>query len=86
MKNKSKLAMLKYQAIKLRANYQLPYKLVYYISQLTKDSPVELVRYLAYQSEHMLRVKGYYHKYPKVEEMYDKDVTEDYNKIWAKFN
>lgn len=85
MKNKNnlkvnyKISLLKHNALKLRANYQLPYVLVLEITKINKETDVNLVKYLMAQSEHMLRIKGYYKKFPTVEkecnEMLKKEIA-----------
>lgn len=82
--NKSKIAILKYQALKLRANYQLPFYLVYLINQIDDQTPVVVVQFLMTQSEHLLRTKGYYHKYPKIEDDCDRLLKEEYQQLVSK--
>lgn len=80
---KSKLSTLKYNAIKLRAQHQLPFMLCYYITQLNEHSDVSWIEYLIAQSEHMLRVKGYYVRYPYIEQQFDDDITAEFNRRFA---
>lgn len=78
---KIKLEVLKYNALKLRKNFQLPYKLVYFINQLTSDSDINWFKYLISMSEHLLRVKGYYKKYPIAEQDANEQLSSDYRKF-----
>lgn len=77
-KNKLKLEIVKYNALKLRRTYQLPYQLVYYITQLNELDNVEWVTYLMSMTEHLLRVKGYYKKYPQAEQEANTQLKHDY--------
>lgn len=79
-KGRIKLEVLKYNALKLRRSFQLPYQLVYYINQLTFDTDVKWVSYLVSMSEHLLRVKGYYKKYPQAERDANAQLKQDYIK------
>lgn len=71
-----KLSIIKNNAIKLRANYQLPYYLVYMITKLTDKDDISYIKFLMSSCEHLLRTKGYYKKYPQVE----KSITEELKK------
>lgn len=71
-KDKISLGRIKTNAIKLSVNKQIPVYLASCINKLTIDTPKNVVLYLMAQSEHLLRLKGYYKKYPKIE----KEVTE----------
>lgn len=82
-KSSLKLEVVKYNALKLRKNYQLPYQLVYYINQLDKESDINWVKYLVSMSEHLLRVKGYYKKYPIAEEDANEQLRNDFNKFFS---
>lgn len=82
-KIKNQISSLKYNAIKLRANYQLPFKLCYYITQLSETSDISWIEYLMAQCEHMLRVKGYYVRYPYIEQQFDDDITAEFNRRFA---
>lgn len=88
MKNKKKksnnivqLSYLKYNALKLRNNYQIPYKLCYEITKLDKDSSKEVILYLSQCAEHYLRIKGYYKKYPALEEQVNTIISEELEKL-----
>lgn len=83
-KGKISLAILKYNALKLRKTWQLPYKLVYFITSLDKDSSLEWIHYLTMQSEHYLRVKGYYKKYPDIEAEVNKIIEKDFKDFIAR--
>lgn len=76
-----KLSALKTNAIKLRNSYQLPFYLTYAITKCNYDTDVKVIVYLREQCEHMLRVKGYYHRYPKVAEQFDELIKADLNKM-----
>lgn len=80
-KGKIKLEVLKYNALQLRKKRQLPYLLVYYITQLTSDSNINWTSYLMTMSEHLLRVKGYYKKYPVAEQDANEQIKHDYYKF-----
>lgn len=80
-KNKKNLSALKFNAIKLRNNHQLPFFLAYAITKLDKDSDIKVVEYLMKQSDHMLRVKGYYKRYPEIGKKYDELVKSDLSKL-----
>ena len=67
-KNKLSLSYLKYTALKLRANRQLPFYLCKLIQALTGDESEDYVRYLMTSCEHLLRVKDYYKKFPLADE------------------
>lgn len=69
---KNSLVRVKTNAIKLSVNKQIPVFLASMINKLTLETPKNVVLYLMSQSEHMMRLKGYYKKYPDVE----KDFTE----------
>lgn len=90
-KGKFSLEVLKYNALDLRKKYQLPYKIVYFIEQLTIDDSIEWLNHLKEQCELMLRVKGFYKRHPDIEEQYNKSICEDYLKFkgylkWLVFN
>ena len=72
--NKFKLSVIKYNALKLRGNYQLPYLLVQCIDDLKDNDEVSYVRFLMNQCEHALRSKGYYKKYPQIEKQYNEEL------------
>lgn len=65
--SKFKLFQIKTKALDLRKNYQIPYKLMYYISKLDDNSSEEVVKFLLSSTEHLLRVKGYYRKFVDIE-------------------
>lgn len=72
------LARIKTNAIKLRVNAQIPSYLMYLINKLDENSSVDLIKSLISQCEHLLRVKGYYKKYPSIE----KQVNEELKKLF----
>lgn len=80
-KNKAKLEVVKYYALQLRGRYQIPYRLCYLITQLEKGSDLELVEYLLDACEHYLRVRGYYKKFPQIEEKANKEIEEGYRAL-----
>lgn len=79
--NKAKLEVVKYYALQLRGRYQIPYRLCYHITQLEKDSDLKLVEYLLDACEHYLRVRGYYKKFPQIEEQANKEIEEGYRAL-----
>ena len=86
MKINLKISKIKSNALKLRASHQLPYVLTFEIMKINKDSDDKFVRYLLVQSEHMLRVKGYYKKYPLAEKECEKIIKADLEKLGYKFD
>lgn len=78
---KNSLARIKGIAIKLSVNKQIPVYLASLINKLTIDTPKNVVNYLMSQSEHMLRLKGYYKKYPMVEQEFTRQLKEDLIKL-----
>ena len=62
-----KISKLKSTAMKLRANHQIPYVLWCLIRNLDVDSNVAYINSLKADSEHYMRVNGYYKKYPSLE-------------------
>lgn len=78
---KNSLARIKVNAIKLSVNKQIPVYLASLINKLTINTPKNVVIYLMSQSEHMLRLKGYYKKYPKVEQEFTRQLKEDLIKL-----
>lgn len=74
--NKTKIAQVKYQALKLREKKQIPYYLTKLITDLTGDESAEYVIWLVNMSEHYLRIKGYYKKYPEAEAECEKQLKE----------
>ena len=73
------LAKLKSSAMKLRANYQLPYILWVMIRELSIDSSVAYINSLKSDTEHYLRIKGYYKKYPSLEKVINDELSVKYN-------
>lgn len=65
--SKVSLAMLKYRALELRKNYQLPFHLTKLIYSLQGDENVSYVVVLKELTEQWLRIKGFYKKYPAME-------------------
>lgn len=80
-----KLSALKNNAIRLRINHQLPFYLTYVITKLEFNSDDELVSYLKTQSEHLLRIKGYYKKYPKIEKDCEELLKQDLHRMGYSF-
>lgn len=70
------LGNVKNKALLLRKNYQIPYKLCYYIQHLTIESSDDLIKYLMSLCEHCLRIKGYYKKYPDIESSVNNEIDE----------
>ena len=79
---RTKLAFIKYNALKLRANYQLPLKLTARINNLTGEEDLYYIKYLMDWSEALLRVKGYYKRHPIESKMSDEQVEKGL-KDWA---
>lgn len=75
-KQKITLAKLKFNALELRAFRQLPFYLCYLIQQLDGSESNEYWNYLLEMSSHLLRIKGYYRKYPLEEETANKLVKD----------
>lgn len=75
------LSSIKANAIKLRGNYQLPSKLVYYIMQLQVDSNQYWIELLMEYATHWLRVKGYYKKYLSYEREYNDIITDKHDML-----
>lgn len=73
-KNKIKLSVLKYNALKLRGDNQLPYLLVKCILELKNEDSESYVRFLMNQCEHAMRTKGYYKKFPDIEKQYNDEL------------
>lgn len=61
--SKVSLAMLKYRALELRKNYQLPFYLTTLINGLKSTENIDYVQCLVMLTEKLLRVKNYYKKY-----------------------
>ena len=80
-KLKLSISVLKYNALKLRANRQLPFYLCKLIQNLNGDEGEGYIKYLMSCSEHFLRVKGYYKKYPLFDEEATKLIKEDFKKL-----
>lgn len=82
--NKAKINLLigrlKNNALKLRGTNQLPSYLIYLILKLDKNTSEDIIRYLMACSEHMLRLKGYYKKYPSIEAQYNNELKEYFKK------
>lgn len=81
IKTKINLATLKYQAVNLRGNYQIPLKLYVLIANLSEDSSVEQIKFLLDASEHLLRVRGYYKKYHDQDKQIGVQLEEEFNKL-----
>ena len=58
------LSDLKYNAFLLKNKSQIPNLLFDYIVTLDKNSDIEFVKCLSNLAEHLIRVPGYYKKYP----------------------
>lgn len=73
------LAKLKNAAMKLRANYQIPYVLWDLIRNLNVDSSLAYINSLKADAEDLIRVKGYYNKYPVKESIVNKELSLKYS-------
>ena len=80
-KNKVTIGVLKYNALKLRSNRQLPFYLCKLILDLKGDEDKSYVTYLMNSAEHLLRVKGYYKKYPFADDEATKVIKEGLQKL-----
>lgn len=80
-KNKTTITMLKYYALKLRANRQLPFYLCYLIQRLDGTEEVNYISFLKQLSEHLLRIKNYYKRYPQAEDEAEKSIKEGLTKL-----
>lgn len=81
IKRKIDLATLKYQAVKLRGNYQIPLGLYVLITNLTDESTEKQIMFLLDASEHLLRVRGYYKKYHDQDKQIGQQLREQYKKL-----
>lgn len=81
IRNKINLATLKYQAVKLRGNYQIPLGLYVLISQLDSNSSEKQVKFLLYASEQLLRVRGFYKKYHDQDKQLSEQVKSEFTKL-----
>ena len=79
LKSNLQLAKLKNSAMKLRADYQIPYILWDMIRELSIDSSVAYINSLKSDTEHYLRIKGYYKKYPSLEKAVNDELSVKYN-------
>ena len=77
LKSKHNLTIIKYKSLELLRTHQLPYKLVFYIQHITPVTPDHIVKYLLDSSEHLLRVKGYYKKYPQIEKELNRTIERE---------
>lgn len=59
-KHKITISTLKYRALELRKNYQIPFYLAYLINQLDGSEETKYINYLKECALHTLRVKNYY--------------------------
>jgi len=73
------LAKLKNAAMKLRANYQIPYVLWDLIRNLNVYSSLAYINSLKADAEDLIRIKGYYKKYPVKESVVNKDLSLKYS-------
>lgn len=80
--NKVLLFRLKKLSIDLRSNYQIPYELCRLIRNLDNDSSLNEINYLKSQCEHLLRVKGYYKRFPSIEVACNKNIIADYQRVY----
>lgn len=78
---KTKLAIIKYKVLELRSNRQIPYFLAKLINDLTGKEETKYVQYLLEMTEHMLRVKGYYKKFPIAEKDAEKFIKDGLFKL-----
>lgn len=69
-----KLATIKNLTLKLNTSKQLPFKLVKAIMDLTPEDSTEKVKFLMALTEHYLRTKGYYQRYPDAHKQANQDI------------
>lgn len=67
--NKTLIWILKNKALELRKNYQLPFHLTKLIYSLKGDEKVSYVVVLKELTEQWLRIKGFYKRYPNMEDI-----------------
>lgn len=79
-KDKRLLDKIKYKAVTLWARDQIPNRLFKAINDLNYKSTKREVAYIMICTEHALRTRGYYHKYPEAEEAFNRDFK-PYNEI-----
>lgn len=79
--NNVRIGLIKDKALKLRVNHQLPLELVKEILKIDKKTDEKKVRYLMELTNHLLRVKGYYKKYPSVHDECNKNIKDDLRKL-----
>lgn len=78
---KSQLAIIKNRTFQLRVNRQLPLKLTQLIYDLNGKEETKYVQFLLQMSEHFLRVKWYYKKYPMAEKEAEEVITDGLHKL-----
>lgn len=80
-RNKVKIATLKYQAYKLRANYQIPLYLAYLINHLDGTEEINYIKFLMECSLHYMRIKGYYKKFKGFDDEATKNIKDGLFKL-----
>ena len=79
--NNVRIGLIKDKTLKLRVNHQIPLELVKEILKIDKKTDEKKVRYLMELTNHLLRVKGFYKKYPSVHDECNKKIKEDLRKL-----
>ena len=75
------LRIIKCKALELRSKRQIPLYLAKLISELTGKEDTKYVQVLLEMSEHMLRVNGYYKKYPDEDKQCEEIIKEALQKF-----
>lgn len=75
-KHKITIATLKYRALQLRNNYQIPFYLVYLINQLQGTEETKYMNYLKECCLHFMRTKNYYRLFPSIEKEAEHSIKE----------
>lgn len=69
-----KIVKLKFSAYKLRDGGQIPSFIFEEICKLGFDTSIDVFKFWMEMSEHYLRIKGYYFKYPEIQETIKNDI------------
>ena len=78
LKTKIQIIQLKNNALKLRANGQLPFALTKAIYNLNDNDSEDYLRLLMQYSKHYLRIKGYYNMYKDAEKQASCDIRKGF--------
>lgn len=80
-KRKITTATLKYRALELRRNYQIPFYLVYLINQLDGTEETKYIQYLSEVALHTMRTKNYYRLFPDMEKEAEQSIKIGLSKL-----